>query len=65
MTVGEFEKVCNLNQTLVFKRLNKKEANSEVIRVVPGSTLCLANELFSETIISINDNSGVIEVWIE
>ena len=65
MTVGEFEKVCNLNQTLVFKRLNKKEMNSEVIRVVPGSTLYLAKELFSEKITSFNDNSGVIEIWIE
>lgn len=64
MTVADFEKVCNLNQTLVFKRLNKKEMNAEVVRVIPGSTLYLAKELFSENIISFNDNSGIIEIWI-
>ena len=65
MTVADFEKVCNLNQTLVFKRLNKKEMNAEVVRVIPGSTLYLAKELFSKNIISFNDNSGIIEIWIE
>lgn len=64
MTVADFEKVCNLNQTLVFKRLNKNEMKSEVVRVIPGSTLYLAKELFSENIISFNDNSGIIEIWI-
>ena len=65
MTVADFEKVCNLNQTLVFKRLNKNEMKSDVVRVIPGSTLCLAKELFSENIVSFNDNSGIIEIWIK